>query len=300
MVYELIIIGAGPAGITAAIYAARKRLNFLVITRVIGGQLMNNAFIENYTGYQEISGAELVSKFEEHLKEFKFDLEMDEVINISIKNDIFQVRTKSNVFKSKTLIIAAGTSPRKLNVKGEEEFLNRGVTYCATCDGPLFLEKDVAIIGGGNSAFETAIQLMAIANKIYMIDIAEDLIGDKILIDKVRAHAKVEIFSSSSLKAIKGDKFVEKIEFEQKGQIKIKNVQGVFIEIGYIPQTSIFKDLVELNVKDEIITDRFKKTSRPGVFAAGDCTDTPFKQIIISGGEGAVAALSAFQFLSKI
>ena len=205
MTYELIIIGAGPAGITAAIYAARKRMNFLVVTQVIGGQLMNNAFIENYTGYQEISGGELVSKFEEHLKEFKFDLEMDEVINTSIENDIIQVKTKSRNFKSKTLIIATGASPRKLNVEGEEEFRNRGVTYCDTCDGPLFLNKDVAIIGGGNSAFETAIQLMAIANKIYMIDIAEDLIGDKILIDKVRTHAKVEIFSSSSLKAIKGD-----------------------------------------------------------------------------------------------
>ena len=141
---------------------------------------------------------------------------------------------------------------------------------------------------------------MKIANKIYMIDIADDLIGDKILIDKVRARPKVEIFSSSSLKAIKGDKFVEKIEFEQKGQLITKNVQGAFIEIGYIPQTSIFKDLVELNEKDEIVTDRFKKTGRPGVFAAGDCTDIPFKQIIISGGDGAIAALSAFQFLSKI
>ena len=299
MTYELIIIGGGPAGITAAIYAARKRLKFLVITQVIGGQLMNNAFIENYTGYQEISGGELVSKFEEHLKEFKFDLEMDEVINTSIKNDIIQVRTKSRNFKSKTLIIATGASPRKLNVEGEEEFRNRGVTYCATCDGPLFLKKDVAIIGGGNSAFETAIQLIEIANKIYMIDIAEDLIGDKILIDKVRACPKVEIFSSSSLKAIKGKKFVEKVEFEQKGQRKTKNVQGVFIEIGYIPQTFLFKDMVGLNPMGEIITDRFKKTDRPGVFAAGDCTDIPFKQIITSAGDGAIASLSAFKFLSK-
>jgi len=267
MTYELIIIGGGPAGITAAIYAARKRMKFLVITRVIGGQLMNNAFIENYTGYQEISGGELVSKFEEHLKEFKFDLEMDEVINTSIENDIIQVKTKSRNFKSKTLIIATGASPRKLNVEGEEEFRNRGVTYCATCDGPLFLNKDVAIIGGGNSAFETAIQLIEIANKIYMIE---------------------------------GKKFVEKVEFEQKGQRKTKNVQGVFIEVGYIPQTSIFKGLIELNPMGEIITDRFKKTNRPGVFSAGDCTDIPFKQIITSAGDGAIAALSAFEFLSRI
>ena len=298
MTYELIIIGAGPAGITAAIYAARKGMNFLVITQIIGGQLMNNAFIDNYTGYQEISGGELVSKFEEHLKEFKFDLETDEVINTSIKNDIIHIRTKSRNFKSKTLIIATGASPKKLNVEGEEEFRNRGVTYCATCDGPLFLNKDVAIIGGGNSAFETAIQLKEIVNKIYMIDIAEDLIGDKILIDKVRTRPKVEIFSSSNLIAIKGKKFVEKIEFEQKGKKKTKNVQGVFIEIGYIPQTSIFKELVDLNPMGEIITDRFKKTSGSGVFAAGDCTNIPFKQIITSAGDGAIAALSAFQFLS--
>ena len=299
MTYELIIIGAGPAGVTAAIYAARKGMNFLVITEVIGGQLMKNAFIENYTGYQEITGAELVSKFEEHLKEFKFDIETDKVINISMKNDIFQVKTKSERFKSKTLILATGASPKLLNVKGEEEFRNRGVTYCATCDGPLFFKKDVAIIGGGNSAFETAIQMMDIANKIYMIDIAEELVGDKILIDKVRSHNKVEFFSNSILTAIKGDKFVEKIEFEQKGQRKTKNVQGVFIEIGYIPQTSIFKDMVELNPVGEIITDRFKQTDMPGVFAAGDCTNIPFKQIITSAGDGAIAALSAFQFLSK-
>ena len=297
--YDLIIIGAGPAGITAAIYAARKGMNFMIIAREVGGQVMKNAFVDNYTGYQEITGAELTSKFEEHLKEFNFTLKNEEVLEVASDDGAFLVETKKEKFESRTLIIATGAVPRLLNIRGESEFANKGVTYCATCDGPLFRGKDVAVIGGGNSAFEAVIQLISIANKIYMIDVAANLSGDQILLDKIKSSPKVEIFNSTEVVAITGDRFVEKIELNQDGAKILKKVQGVFINIGYIPQTSLVKDLVKLNPGDEIITGKNKQTSVTAIFAAGDCTDIAYKQIITAAGEGAIAALSAFNHLIK-
>ena len=298
--YDLIIIGAGPAGITAAIYAARKGMNFMIIAWETGGQVVKNAIVDNYTGYQEITGAELTSKFEEHLKEFNFIFKNEEVLKIASNDGIFLVETKSEKFECRTLIIATGAVPRSLNVRGESDFANRGVTYCATCDGPLFRKKDVAVIGGGNSAFETVIQMIGIANKIYMIDTAANLSGDQILLDKIKSSPKVEIFNDTGVVAITGSKFVEKIELSQQGVKIIKKGQGVFVNIGYIPQTSLMKGLARLNPGGEIITDKNKRTSVAGIFAAGDCTDIAYKQIIIAAGEGAVASLGAFNYLSKI
>ncbi len=300
IIYDLIIVGAGPAGITASIYAARKRLNFIVLSKDIGGQVIITSTVENYTGYQEINGSELVKKFDEHLKEFNFDLKITEVKKITKENNTFLVKTETEIFNAKTLIITTGAKPRMLNIKGEIEFKNRGVTYCATCDAPLFTNKDVVVIGGGNSALDAVLQLINIAQKVYLL-IRNDVIkGDKIMIDKVKANPKVEILLNTVITEILGDKMVKGIKIYQKGDDKEIAVQGIFIEVGYIPNTGFLRAFLKLNSVGEIEIDSSNNTNINGVFAAGDCTNIPFKQIIIAASEGAKAAISAFNYLAKI
>ena len=193
--HELIIIGAGPAGITASVYAARKKIKFLLITKNIGGQAALSGEIENYTGYQFITGSELAAKFESHMKQFGIEIrENEEVVEVIKTGDIIEVKTNKGRYESKTLVIASGKIPRKLNVPGEDRFKNRGVTYCATCDGPLFAGKDVAVIGGGNSALDAVLQLTKIANRIYLIDINPALGGDAVMREKVEEDKRVTIF----------------------------------------------------------------------------------------------------------
>jgi len=300
MIYDLIVIGAGPAGITASIYASRKRLNFMVISKNIGGQVIVSYTIDNYTGYQEISGTELVKKFDEHLKQFKFDFKMNEVKKIEKINSNFLIKTDTLDYESKTIIIATGATPKMLKVKGEVELKNRGITYCATCDAPLFSGRDVAVIGSGNSALDAVLQLFNIANKIYLLVRSESLKGDRIMIDKVKVSPKVEILYNSIVTEIIGDKLVKSLKINQKDDLREIVVQGIFIEIGYVPNTEFLSDFVELNVEGEIIIDANNRTNISGVFAAGDCTDVSYKQIIIAAGEGSKAAISVFEYLSKI
>lgn len=300
--YDCIIIGAGPAGLTAAIYAARKKLNIIVISKNVGGQTAESWLIENYIGFSVISGAELVKKFREHLLKFKIPLkEGVQVLKVEKRNKIFKVYTKEKIFEGKCVIVASGKVARRLEVPGEREFLGKGVTYCATCDAPLFHKKDVAVIGGGNSALEAALQLDKIANKIYLINLAPNLTGDEILIEKVQQSKKIEIYNSSRVIEIFGDTVVKGLEFKNinsgfKRKIKI---QGVFVEIGSIPSIDFIKDLVKLNARNEIIIDKRNMTSQAGIFAAGDVTDVVEKQIVIAAGEGAKAALSAYDYLIK-
>ncbi|MFH1640759.1 MAG: FAD-dependent oxidoreductase [Candidatus Omnitrophota bacterium] len=297
--YDLIIIGAGPAGITAAVYAARKKINTLVITKDIGGQAAWSGDIENYTGYQFITGPDLVSKFEEHLRQYDVVLkENEEAIELKKGQDLINVKTDKNTYETKTLIIASGKKSRQLNVAGEEEFRNRGLTYCATCDAPLFSAKDVAIIGGGNSALDAAIQLMSIARHIYIINITSSLNGDAIMIEKVKESKITTIFNDVRVKEIIGDRFVNKIKIERQGKEEELSVQGVFIEIGLIPNSD-FANGIEKNQYGEIKVNPHNETNIPGVFAAGDVTDVPEKQIIIATGEGSKAALSAFRYLAQ-
>jgi thioredoxin-disulfide reductase len=300
MLKDLIIIGAGPAGITAAVYAARKKLNFCVISKDIGGQAALSGDIENYTGYQFISGPELALKFREHLEKFEFDLqEGEEVAKVEKNKDLFEVRTASGkTLSSKTLIIANGKIPRLLNVPGEEKFKNRGVTYCATCDGPLFANKAVAIIGGGNAGLEAALQMIKIATKVYLINLTDRLTGDMVMQEKVRKSENAEIFNNSKTTEIFGDKFVKGIRFEQAGKGKELAVEGILVEIGAIPNAGMI-DFVDKNKNGEIILHNGCETSVPGLFAAGDVTDVIAKQIIIAAGEGAKSALNAFYYLSK-
>ena len=298
-VYDLIIVGAGPAGITAAVYAARKKMDFLILTMDVGGQVTYSSTIENYIGFQYITGEELTTKFYNHLKQYDFDLKMEKVEKIEVSNSLFKVKTAlGNEYFSKTVIVATGRRPRELNVPGEEKFKSRGVTYCATCDAPLFDGMDVAVVGGGNAGLEATLQLTKIANKIYLIEISPQLKADPIMVEKALASDKVEVWTNTRVLEIIGEKTVNGIRVQRNGQEKVLPVQGVFIEIGSVPNSELI-DFVEKNQRNEIIVNCACETSYQGVFAAGDVTNVPEKQIIIAAGEGCKAALSAFKYLSR-
>lgn len=297
-IYDLVIIGAGPAGITAVVYAARKKMDSLVVTKDIGGQASLSGDIQNYTGYQFITGPELAIKFEEHMRKFNFDIkENEEVKELISEKGAFLVKTDKDNYQAKTVIVASGKRSRELGVTGEREFKNKGLTYCATCDGPLFAERDVAVIGGGNSALDAVLQLTKIANKIYVINITDNLTGDGIMQEKIRADNKVSIFNNSRVKEILGDSFVQTIKIEEDKEEKVLDVQGIFVEIGLIPNSD-FAPSLEKNERKEIIVNQQNETNIPGIFAAGDVTNVPEKQIIIAAGEGAKAVLSTFRYLS--
>jgi len=297
--YDLIIVGAGPAGITAAIYAARKRMNLLVITRDLGGQAALSGDVENYTGYQYITGFELTEKFLEHMKKFNIELrEAEEVRKVEIIENGFRVLTDMAPYEAKTIILASGARPRTLNIPGEAQFKNQGVTYCATCDAPLFLGRDVAVIGGGNSALDAALQLTKIANKIYLITKYDSYRGETVMLEKVEASGKVTILYSTDILEIVGDSTVRSIKVERGNEPMSIDVQGVFIEVGYIPNSEIVQGLINLNECGEVVIDSLNRTNVPGFFSAGDVTNVAEKQIIIAAGEGAKASLSAFEFLS--
>ncbi len=304
MSYDLIIVGGGPAGVTAGIYAARQKLNTLLITKSFGGQVARKAVaIENYPGFEGISGMELIQKFEKHLRKQKIDIERDEVIKLKKIKERFITLTKSkNRFESKAVIVTSGADPRPLEVPGEKKFIGKGVSYCTACDAPLFSKQTVTVIGGGNSGFEAAIALSKWAKKIYILEYGPKVRADEINQELVKKTGKVKIITSAALKQIKGKNFVESIIYQDQKAKKLNalKVKGVFVEIGSQPATSFVKGLVDFNEKDEIKIDpRNNQTKTPGLFAAGDVTDVKEKQIIIAAGEGAKAALSVYKYLQK-
>ncbi|MDD5070731.1 MAG: FAD-dependent oxidoreductase [Candidatus Omnitrophica bacterium] len=298
--YELIIIGAGPCGITASVYAARKKINFLLISPDIGGQAAWSGDIENYTGYQFITGPELAKKLEEHIKQYNIPFKEGETVTSIVNaDDFFTVNTDKSSYRTKTIIIASGKRSKELNIPGETEFKNKGVSYCATCDGPLFTAKDVAVIGAGNTAFEAAIQLEKIANKIFLINIGSRPTADEILQEKANKNKKLIIFNETRPIEICGEKFVSSIKINYQNSQKVLPVSGIFVEIGLIPNTNFSKN-TEKNDKSEIIVDANNRTNIPGIFAAGDVTNVKEKQIIIAAGEGAKATLSVFDYLTRL
>jgi alkyl hydroperoxide reductase subunit F len=300
MLYDLIIIGAGPAGIAASVYAARKKIDFLVITKDIGGQAAWSADVENYPGYQFITGPDLVLKFQEHLRQYDLQLkEAEEVIELEKRDKIIYIKTTKAGYETKTVIIASGKRVKKLGVPGEEEYQNKGVAYCVTCDGPLFAGKDVAVVGGGNSALDAAIQLMNIANKVYLINITDRLTGDAVMQEKIQNNQKVMVLNNTRVESIAGDKFVTGIQIDMQSNKQTLQVKGVFIEIGLMPN-SWFARAVEKNGRSEINVNCANETNIPGVFAAGDVTNVPEKQIVIAAGDGAKAALGAFRYLARL
>src|SRR5690554_978442 len=301
--YDLIIAGAGPAGISAAIYGARKGLELLVVTEDTGGQTNWTGEIENYTGFHMITGAELVDKFAEHTEKYGIKIkEQEPVIGLGTEGRLPVVKTTGGTYPAKSVIVATGKIFKKLQVPGEEEFQRKGVAYCATCDAPFYAGKTVAVAGGGNSAFEYAQQLMGITKKTYIINLAKEPTADQILQDKVLGAENVELMNSSIITEITGDRFVQGIKVRNAngdpGSERYLAVDGVFVAIGLIPNTS-FTSGLEKNENGEIIVDNCNRTNIPGVFAAGDVTDIPHKQIVVAAGEGAKAALSAYLYLSR-
>ncbi len=295
MMYDLVIVGAGPAGMTSAIYSARQKLKTLIISKDFGGQMAQKAVeIENYPGFEKITGFDLISKMENQIK--NVDVVREKVIEVKKENDIFFLKTEGDkVFQSKVVIIATGAEPRRLNVLGEVNYLGRGVSYCSTCDGPLFKNKEIAIIGGGDAGFETAIFMKNYASKIYILEQEESV---KASIDNQKKASGIEVITSARLKEIKGDNFVNQIVFELSGKEKTLDVKGVFIQAGYVPETSFLGDLVELNEKKEIIVnfETFETKTR-GLFAVGDVNCGKVKQIVVACGQGATAVIHGYKYI---
>jgi len=302
-IYDLIIIGGGPAGITVAIYAARRKIKFLFVTIDIGGQVVWSSEVDNYPAVPDVSGIELVQKFQRHIKDYNIKVKQEEVLKLSKKGKICFVKTRKGVYQAKAVIIASGKKPRKLKVPGEEKFLGKGVNYCATCHAPSFKDKIVAIAGGGNSGLEAALFLGKYAKKVYVLDINKKLGGEPYLRDKVLKDKRISVITDAKIKEILGGKSVNSLKYEQNGQEKTLRIDGIFVEIGLITEakfTNVKKNKWgEIMIFRSTITHEENMTSEPGIFAAGDCTDIPSKQIVVAAGEGAKAALAAFDYINK-
>ncbi|RPI54725.1 MAG: FAD-binding protein [Deltaproteobacteria bacterium] len=300
--YDVIIIGGGPAGLSAALYAARKVLKTLVVSKDIGGQVAWTYDVDNYLGFSQVETADLIAKFEDHVDKYGVEKLLGvEVKALELTGKIKKVTTvDGKSYLSKTLIIATGKRPRPINVPGEKELTGMGVTYCSTCDAPLFADLDVAVIGGGNSALEAVIDLMKVARKVYMVCSTFPK-GDAILRDKVLSSPKVEVFTRSKILEITGKSAVEGIEIKslETGKKKRLDVQGVIVEIGLLPNSELVMDTVETNRLGEVMVDSKCHTGVSGIFACGDVTNVPYKQIIVAAGEGAKAALSAYDYIIK-
>lgn len=299
-VYDTIIIGGGPAGLSAAIYAARKVLKTLLISKNIGGQVTDTLDIQNYLGFSQVETSELIKKFDEHVEKYGVEkLVGEDVQSLELTGKIKKVMTESGKeYLTRTVIIATGKHPRPLNVPGEKELVGKGIAYCATCDAPLYAGADVAVIGGGNSALEAAIDLDKVANKLYIISLTP-LTADRILQEKITGSPKVEVFIKHETKKVIGKSMVEGLLTRslETGEEKTFNVEGIFIEIGLLPNSDMVIDILETNRQGEIVVDGKSHTGIPGVFACGDVTIIPYKQVIIAAGDGAKAALAANDYL---
>jgi len=299
---DLTIVGAGPAGMTAAVYSARKKLETTLITEIIGGQMTLTWDIENYMGYQFISGPELTSKFEKQTEQFPVDVVFDTVARIELINGNFRCITASGKkFDSWALLICTGKRSRELGVPGEKEFRGRGVSYCAICDAPLYRDVPVAVVGCGNSGIEAAESVSKYASDVHVV-CPVPWMADPILIEKVRKYPGIKEYTGYLVNKITGDQVVQEIVVRNtnSGEDRTLKVSGVFIEIGLIPNSEFCKNVMELNKWGEIVVNNRNETSVRGIFAAGDVTDVPEKQIIIAAGEGAKAALSAYRYLLTI
>jgi alkyl hydroperoxide reductase subunit F len=302
-IYDSAVIGGGPAAVTAAVYLMRKGIRTVLITKGFGGQVADTKEIENYLGFSYIEGSELVTRFTDQVKQFEIAVAEDtEVESLSLFSGIKQaVLSDGRKISARTIIICAGSTWKKLGVKGEDQFRGRGVAYCSTCDAPFFRDRNVFVIGGGNSGAGAALDLLKVAEKITIVEIEKNLKADKVLTDKIRQYKNYEILTLNRVAEIKGNEKVESVVLEnsETGEKKEYKTDGVFVEIGMTPNSSFIGPGLDLNQYGEIIVDSACRTNIPGVFAAGDITSVPFKQIVIAAGEGAKAALSASDFLMK-
>ena len=302
--YDVLIIGAGIAGLSASIYTSRLGLNTLVISRDLGGQAILAPEIQNFPGFLSISGMDLVKKIEEQVRACGVQIVFDEVVKVEKEEALFKVETLSGLkYHSIALIIALGKAPKELNVPGESKFKGRGVSYCSICDAPLFRNRVVALAGIGEAGLHAAMILSDSVKRCYWIfpGTRPGVVESKLL-ENIKIKGNVELLPNSKIIEIKGDVKARSVLVKNliSGEVRELKVDGVFIEMGYVPKIDPIKDLVKLNEKDEVIINKLCETSCPGVFAAGDITDVPYKQAVISAGQGAIAALSAYNYVARI
>ena len=299
-VYDVLISGAGPAGLTAAVYCARKLLKTALISENIGGQALQSWAIENYMGYRMITGEDLMKKFEEQVRELNIHFELDSIVSITKNNGLFTVKTAGEwTFLARSLILAQGNRPKNLGVAGEERFLGRGLSICSTCDGPLYRGKKVAVVGGGNSALQTAVEMSGIAMSVSLI-VRSSIRADEAYITMIRSKPGITVHMPARITALQGDQFLTGITIrDDNGTEQTISIDRLFVEIGWQPNTGMLKDLVTLNERGEVAIDLNCHTNVPGIFAAGDVTSVKNKQIIIAAGEGAKAALEAHEYVMR-
>lgn len=300
--YDIIIIGAGPAGLSSAIYAGRGALKTLVIEALsVGGQMNKTYEIDNYPGvFDNPDGIEMSSRMKKHAEKFNIEFTVETVKEIiDIDKEIKTVKTRKNTYETKTIIFATGANPRKLNVLGEDEFYGLGVSYCATCDGPFFKDKDTVVVGGGNTAFEEALFLSKFSKSVTIIHRRDKFKAAKTLVDNAVNNPKIKILSNYTVQEILGHKTMEKIIIKStiNDEIKELDADGLFIAIGVIPNSELAKKYVKVNEQGFIITDEFMNTNISGVYACGDVRNTPLRQIITAASDGAIATTSAINYI---
>lgn len=301
--YDLAILGGGPAGLTATVYAARKKLNTILISKDLGGQVLTTLGIENYMGYQYIEGPELMDKFEKQVKAFPIEQKIGETITgLARIEKGFEITVEGGqTYAARAVIIATGKRPRPLKVPGEEKLRGRGVSYCAICDGPIFKGEKVVVIGGGNSALEAAYDLLKYCPEVNLVSLTP-LTGDQILVDAIKGHVNLRVYLEYQTLEIQGNGRVEGIKMKslKTSEITALQVAGVFVEIGLIPNSEFCRGLLELNSRGEIEVNKACETGIPGLYAAGDVTDVPEKQIVVAAGEGSKATLQADRYLRSL
>lgn len=299
-VYDVIILGGGPAGLTAAVYCMRKGVSTAIVIKSVGGQMAETASVENYMGYKYINGVGLVDKFREQVQQFSIGYDEGHSVVRIESGAVKKVwLDDGRCLSARTLIIATGKSWRKLGVPGEKEFTGKGVAYCTICDAPLFAGKRVVVAGGGNSGIESALDLAPLASKVTVVQMLDKLTADRILIEKLAGFKNVDYIFNSVVTAVKGDDVVSSVSIKNLKDSSIYDLEteGLFVEIGLDPNSLFAKDVVNLNSFNEIGIDAMCETSAEGIYAAGDVTSVRYKQIIIAAGEGAKAALSACDYI---
>ncbi|NMA67298.1 MAG: thioredoxin-disulfide reductase [Clostridiaceae bacterium] len=300
--YDVIIVGGGPAGFTAALYAARAKLKTLIVERAFfGGQMAITNQMENYPGFEEVSGSQLAEKMYGQATKFGAEVEQTEVIELDLDGDIKRIVTKEKTYEAKSVILAMGASPRKLGLANEDNFVGSGISYCATCDGAFFRDKDVAVVGGGDTAAEDAMYLARFCRKVYLIHRRDEMRATKVLADLVLNSPKVVPVWNSVVEEIIGQFGVEavKVKNNKTGEVSQLDINGLFIAIGYIPNNELVKGKIELNEWGYIKTDEQMRTNIPGVFAAGDVREKTLRQVVTAASDGAAAAHSAEQYLTE-
>jgi len=302
--HDLIIIGAGPSGLTAGLYAGRFKLNTRIFEKLSsGGQILLSPTIENYPGFPEgVSTFDLIEKFKKQVEDLGLKVESENVISITPQGSTYNLQTESGIFGTKAIIIASGAFSKRLKVEGEERLIGKGVSYCGTCDGPLFKNKDIIVIGGGDRALEDAMFLANYANTLYLVHRRDEFRASKILVDKVKANPKIKLILDSVVEEIIGQEKVESVKIKnvKTGESSGISCQGVFIFVGIVPNTGFIKDLVKTNEYGFVSVNQRMHTSREGIFACGDCAEKGLYQVVSACGDGATAADSAHKYLLKL